>query len=161
LKGYELSDSAKNSTTTRRKIAAGGLVALAIAGLGLASASELNLNADAATFQAGNTAQTNADCQGNNVIKVSLSTPEFEPGETNPWTVSKVTFSNISAACVGKSVQAAYSTDSASTWVKLANVTAVPAVDESGTASLQQAVPATVDAEDITNWALTIYSADE
>ncbi len=82
----------------RRKSAAIALAFVGIAGLSLASASQLNLTGG--TLQAG---QITADCQTSGAIGVSYTSAW---DATNKYyAVSAVSFSNVDAACNGKNLE--------------------------------------------------------
>src|SRR5690625_5995506 len=84
------------TTRKRRRVVPGVLIATGIAGLGLAAASQLDLNWSG-TFQDGVVPVT-ADCQPTDQpITVSFSDPAFASGSatTSPWTVSSLEFTGI------------------------------------------------------------------
>lgn len=112
------------SEKKRRPIAPAVLIVAGLAGLGLAAASELDLNWNG-TFQAG-TVPVTADCQADGeTVAVAFSEPTFTAGGANtetPWTVAELEFSNISEACVGGSYEVAVRSGDTS-WTKLASGT--------------------------------------
>ena len=128
----------------RRKAIAVGLAVVGVAGLSLASASQLNLTW-AGQYQAGNVT-VSGECQASTVA-VAFSTPTFAAAQTNPWTVSNVTFTSIDAACAGKKYAVAYKTTGS--WVELTSGTAATGV-------LTVAAPTGVDPSSITGFALSI-----
>jgi len=113
------------SKRKRRSIAPAVLIAAGLAGLGLAAASELDLNWNG-TFQAG-TVPVAADCQADGeTVAVAFSEPTFTAGGANtetPWTVAELEFSNISEACVGGSYEVAVRDAGTTSWTELANGT--------------------------------------
>ncbi|UJP40952.1 hypothetical protein [Cellulomonas palmilytica] len=131
----------------RRKALAVGFAIVGVAGLSLASASQLNLSW-AGQYQAGNVT-VEGECQ-ESPISVAFSAPTFASGTTNPWTVQSVTFSSIDADCDGKQYRVAYKTNGA--WVALADGAAATGV-------LTVSAPAGVDPSTITGFALSIANA--
>ena len=93
-----------------RKIAAIGLLGLGIAGMGLGAATQLNLLWNG-KYQAG-AVTVNADCQGEGEITVGFDKPVFISGQTIPWNIANVKFSDIHADCVGSNYEVAYNTGS-------------------------------------------------
>lgn len=108
------------SKRKRRSIAPAVLIAAGLAGLGLAAASELDLNWNG-TFQAG-TVPVTADCQAEEeTVIVAFSEPTFTARGANtdtPWHVAELEFSNISVACDGGSYEVAVR-DAGAEWTKL------------------------------------------
>lgn len=167
MKGTALSetvDTTENTSSNKgRKFAAGGLILLAVAGLGLASASELGLNADDQTFQTGNTT-VNTDCQ-TGPITVSYSDPTESAAAKNAWSVSTVTFSGISAECAGKGYATAYKLDNADNWNYITTATGTGTVktQTEGDTTYQITVTLPTDLSNLgtnslTNWSLAIHS---
>jgi len=132
-----------NTKNNRRKALAVTLALVGVAGLSLASASQLNLTW-AGQYQAGNVT-VSGECQ-QSAIEVAFASPEFDGTKTNPWTVDDVTFDAIDADCAGKSFSVAYKTTG--DWVELTSGTAV-----AGT--LTVSAPA-VDPASITGFALSV-----
>ena len=138
----------------RRKILAVGLAIVGVAGLSLASASQLNLSWSG-TFQTGNVT-VDASCQpAASPITTAFSTPTFDGTVTSPWTVANVTFSGVHADCANKKYEAAYKLASGD-WVKFTPASA-PSVGASG-GSVSVALPSGVAPDTIAQFALTIYS---
>jgi len=81
----------------RRKGLAVALAVVGIAGLSLASASQLTLSTSA-TLQAG--VEDLAKCQGTTPVTVSFGEPTWS-GATESFGVTSATFGNIAAACAG------------------------------------------------------------
>ena len=81
------------------------------------------------------------------ITKVAFGAPTFAASQTNPWTVSTVTFDAIDAECSGKAYSVAYKTTGA--WVELTTGTAAAG-------PLTVAAPAGVDPSSITGFALSI-----
>ncbi|QIK84349.1 hypothetical protein [Sanguibacter sp. HDW7] len=141
-----------SSTTSRRprRAAAIALAIVGVAGLSLASASQLDLVWGSGQLQAGNVA-VDAGCQGTAPVTVSYGAPTFTSSTTNPWSGSTVDLTGIEGACGGKHYEIAYSVNGASSWTKLGSTGAV-----SGT-SISANIASIAAPESITNWALTIY----
>lgn len=138
----------------RRKVLAVGLAIVGVAGLSLASASQLNLSWSG-NFQTGSV-EVDASCQpSTSPITTSFSTPSFDGTTTTPWKVSNVTFSGVSIDCANKKYEAAYKLATGD-WVKLTGSSA-PSVGVNGGA-LTVALPSGVSADSIAQFALTIYS---
>lgn len=141
--------SQTTNTTRRRRILAGGLITLAVAGAGLAAASELGLIWDG-NFQAG-AVQVEADCQPVGAeITVGFSDPTFTAAATIPWSIADVRFSDVDAACAGLSYEIAYQVNDSGTWVQLPG----GAGTISGTTITGPT--GTIDPQTITDLALTI-----
>ncbi|GIG22564.1 hypothetical protein Cch01nite_32880 [Cellulomonas chitinilytica] len=149
---------ASSKSSKSRKVLAVGLAVLGVAGLSLASATQLNLNANNAQFQAG--VQTVANCQpsGQN-ITVGFGAPTLTAGAYGTTTLE---FRNVSDVCLNKLSRVAltYGTTpvtvevpsaTTGTTVALTNVTG-------GYGTLSVTLPAAVAADAVTKVALTIYS---
>ncbi len=128
-----------------RKVAAGTLLGLGVLGIGMAAASQLEMNWNG-NFQAGAVA-VDADCQTSE-IEVSYNDPDFAGSAGVPWTIDQVNFDSIDAKCDGGKYEVAYKTDD--NWIELDKGTASAGV-------LSVDVPG-VDTQTITGFALTIYS---
>jgi len=140
------------TTRKRRRVVPGVLIATGIAGLGLAAASQLDLNWSG-TFQDGVVPVT-ADCQPTDQpITVSFSDPAFASGSatTSPWTVSSLEFTGIADTCANLNYEVAVR--ASDTWVKAGTGT-VPAAPSTTllTVPLDSHTP-----HQITDVALTIY----
>lgn len=143
----------RSKWSTRRKSLAIGLAVVGVAGLSLASASQINFNWNTQSFQSGSVPTVMSDCQ-KSTVGVAYGTPAFS---STGWTVSNVTFSSIDTACQGKTYEVAYSTSSSNGWVQTGLTTASAKVDTTG--SIAVALPSGVtDPSTITGWALTIHS---
>lgn len=148
--------------STRRKSLAIGLAVVGVAGLSLASASQINFDTTGATFQAGSVS-VKADCQGATPVTVKYATPTFTSSATTPWTVANETFGTVDAKCSGLTYDVAYTTAAGgqSGWVSAGTGT-VPSVTAPSSASIVVATPSAsgvaVDVNTITGWALTIHS---
>ncbi|CAM5788969.1 hypothetical protein [Cellulomonas persica] len=142
--------SKKNS---RRKVMAVGLAIVGVAGLSLASASQLNLSWTG-NFQTGSV-EVDASCQPTgSPITTAFSTPSFDGTVTSPWKVANVTFSGVDAECAGKKYEAAYKLATGD-WVKLTGASA-PSVGAAG-GTLTVALPTGVAPDTIAQFALSIY----
>ncbi|MDQ7992365.1 MAG: hypothetical protein AAGC63_04510 [Propionicimonas sp.] len=130
----------------KSRVAAVALAVVGVAGLSMAAAAQLNLNFTG-SFQAG-AAAVNADCQ-TSTIAVTYAAPSFEASATVPWRVGKVTFDSVDATCNNKGYKAAYKLGSAN-WVEFATGT-------TATGKLTVDLPAGLDANTISQVALTIY----
>lgn len=141
-----------SSTTSRRprRAAAIALAIVGVAGLSLASASQLDLVWGSGQLQAGNVA-VDAGCQGTAKVTVSYGAPTFTSSTTNPWSGSTVDLAGIAGACAGKRYEIAYSVNGASSWTKLGSTGTV------GGTSISANIASIAAPESITNWALTIY----
>ena len=138
----------------RRKVMAVGLAIVGVAGLSLASASQLNLTWSG-NFQTG-AVTVDASCQpAANAITTSFSTPTFDGAVTSPWRVANVVFYGVHADCANKKYEAAYKLATGD-WVKFTPTTA-PSVGTGG-GSLTVALPSGVAPDTIAQFALTIYS---
>ncbi|GEM_PF-438284 len=147
-------ESPMSKKNNRRKVMAVGLAIVGVAGLSLASASQLNLSWSG-NFQTG-TVAVNASCQpAATPITTSFATPTFDGTVTAPWKVANVTFSGVDAACATKKYEAAYKLASGD-WVKFTPASA-PSVGAAG-GSLTVALPTGVAPDTIAQFALTIYS---
>lgn len=147
--------------STRRKSLAIGLAVVGVAGLSLASASQLGFNWTSSTFQAGVVQTVSTDCQAAaDKITAAYAQPTFTASQTAPWSVKTVTFTGIDKACDTKNFEVAYSTAAgATTWTQLSGATGAVAATNATPASnvITVNVPA-VDLATITGWALTIHS---
>lgn len=132
-----------------RKVAAGALLGVGVLGIGLAAASQLNLEWQG-NFQAG-AVTVNSECQ-ETPITVTFDAPEFDESETAPWTIAGVNFDSIDNACVGSTYEVAYRTADDGDWD---NYVTGKTIAAEGT--LNEALPADVIPEDIKGFALTIY----
>jgi len=131
----------------KSRAAAVALAIVGVAGLSMAAAAQLQLNFNG-TFQAG-AATVDADCQTSDVA-VTFAEPTFQAGASVPWAVSTISFDSIDAACNNKGFKAAYKIDDED-WVEF----------DTGTAStgiLTVDLPGDVDANAVSQVALTIYS---
>ncbi len=152
---------ASSKSSKSRKVLAVGLAVLGVAGLSLASATQLNLNANNAQFQAG--VQTVANCQpsGQNITVGFGAPPTLTAGAYGTTTLE---FRNVSDVCLNKLSRVAltYGTTppvtvevppsaTTGTTVALTNVTG-------GYGTLSVTLPAAVAADAVTKVALTIYS---
>lgn len=137
----------KETTDGRtRRAAAWVLGGLGILGLGVAAASQLNMDWDG-NFQAGNVI-VDADCQ-DGTIDVSFDDPKFDAVDAElPWTIANVNFAGVDNECVGLDYEAAYKTGGE--WEQLDSGTVTA---PSFTVALDGVDPQTID-----EVALTIYS---
>jgi len=131
----------------KARAAAVALAIVGVAGLSMAAAAQLNLNFTG-SFQAG-AVDVDADCQ-TSPITVSYAAPTFNAGDTVPWKVATLDFTAIDSACNNKGFKAAYKLGSAD-WVEFATGT-------TATGTLTVDLPDEVDANAISDVALTIYS---
>lgn len=123
-----MAQSVSAGSTARRgalaKIVASLLLALGIAGLTFAVATQLD-EAWSGNFQAGSLL-AEADCQPvDQPVVGKLGKPTFTETTTagqQPWVITQVEFSNISDQCAGLNYEIAYSTGSE--WVLLESATA-------------------------------------
>lgn len=145
-----MSSSTSAPSRRPRRIAAIVLAVVGVAGLSLASASQINLGWGSGQIQAGNVA-VDAGCQGTAPVSVSYGAPTFTTSSTNPWTGSTVDLTGIAAACSGENFELAYSTNGQTTWTRLGSAGTV-----SGT-SISANIASISAPESITHWALTIY----
>lgn len=145
-----MSSSTSVQSRRPRRLAAITLAVVGVAGLSLASASQINLGWGSGQIQAGNVA-VDAGCQGTETVSVSYGAPTFATSSTNPWTGSTVELTGISTACSGKSYELAYSTDGRTAWTRLGSAGTV-----SGT-SISASIAGISAPESVTHWALTIY----
>lgn len=143
-------------TRKRRRIVPGMFIAAGILGLGLAAASQLNLNWSG-VYQDG-TVVVDADCQ-EGPITVSFSDPDFQgsaAGNVAPWAIATIDFQDVDEACNGYSYQAAVRiegpTDSGWQELGTAGIVSAPSIK----APLDGIAPHT-----ITDVALTIHSAQD
>ena len=133
----------------RRKTAAIGFIVAAVLSAGVASATQLNM-IWGGNFQAG-AVSVQADCQPTaETITAKFGAPAFAATATTPWTVAKVTFSGVNAACVGASYEGAYKLATGD-WVKITGGTVALT-----TSSFDMALPAGLDVQTVKNLALTI-----
>jgi len=139
------------TTTSRRprRVAAILLAIVGVAGLSLASASQIDLGWGSGQLQAGNVA-VDAGCQGTAPVSVGYGAPTFSATSTNPWVGSDVSFTGIAAGCTSKQYEIAYSTDG-STWVRLGSRGTVSST------SISADISGVASPESITRWALTIF----
>ena len=152
----------RSKWSARRKSLAIGLAVVGVAGLSLASASQLGLNWTPSVFQAGSVSVT-SDCQiSGHLITGAFSAPTFAAGKTTPWTVGSAVFSGVDSACNGKTFEVAYTTAAGgTTWSQLAvTPSTVTATDATTPANnkITVPIPSTLDPNSITGWALTIHS---
>lgn len=89
--------------STRKGLAV-GLAVLGVAGLSLASASQLQLSS-AGTAQTG-TVNLDAACQKSGPVTAKYATPTLV--SATGYASSAVTLTNIDAACVGKTIRVAW-----------------------------------------------------
>ena len=147
--------------STRRKSLAIGLAVVGVAGLSLASASQLGFNWTASTFQAGVVPTVSTDCQpSTEKITAAYTAPQWTGGSTSPWAVQSITFTGVDKACDAKNFDVAYSTAAgASTWTQYASASGkvVATSTTPGSNTVTVTVPS-VDLASITGWALTIHS---
>ena len=143
----------RSTWSTRRKSLAIGLALVGVAGLSLASASQLTMSWGQQTFQAGNVT-VKTDCQTSG-ITVSYDSPTFLGTQTNPWTIANVNFVGIDKACDQKKFDVAYKTTG--DWQQ-ATATSGTVSAAGTTNSITTALPAGTDPSTITAWALTIHS---
>ena len=151
----------RSKWSARRKSLAIGLAVVGVAGLSLASASQLGFNWTSSTFQAGTVPTVTTDCQlSADKITAGYAAPTFTSTQSTPWSVQTITFSGIDQACNAKNFEVAYSTTSGSTvWVQLPGGTGSVSATSSTLSSNVITVPLpTVDVASITGWALTIHS---
>ncbi len=132
----------------RRKAIAVGLAIVGVAGLSLASASQLNLSW-AGQFQAGNVT-VSGECQSS-AVAVAFSAPTFDGTTTNPWKVPNITFSSIDAACATQGAKYSVAYKTTGDWKTLATGNAAAGV-------LTVAAPSGVDPASITGFALSLHS---
>jgi hypothetical protein len=149
---------ASSKSSKSRKVLAVGLAVLGVAGLSLASATQLNLNANNAQFQAG--VQTVTNCQPNGQdITVGFGAPTLTAGTYGTTTVE---FRNVSTACASKLSRVAltYGTTPATVEVPSATTGTTVALTNvsAGYGTLAVTLPAAVAADAVTKVALTIYS---
>lgn len=152
----------RSKWSTRRKSLAIGLAVVGVAGLSLASASQLGLNWTPSVFQAGSVT-VNSDCQtAGHAITGGFTAPTFTAGKTTPWTIASAVFSGVDSTCNGKTFEVAYTTAAGgSTWSQLAvTPSTVTATDATTPANnkITVPIPSTLDPNTITGWALTIHS---
>ncbi len=144
----------RSKWSARRKSLAIGLAVLGVAGLSLASASQLNMSWGSQTFQAGNVT-VKTDCQAD-PITVTYAQPTFLGTQTNPWTIANVNFVGIDTACNQKQFDVAYQTNGA--WQQATTTPGtVTATGATTTNMITTALPAGTDPSTITAWALTIH----
>ena len=144
----------RSKWSTRRKSLAIGLAVVGVAGLSLASASQLTMNWGQQTFQAGNVT-VKTDCQ-TTPITVTYDSPTFLGTQTNPWTIANVNFVGIDATCNQKTYEVAYKVGTGA-WTQTTPTSGT--VSATGTTNtITTALPAGVDPSTITAWALTIHS---
>ncbi len=152
--------------STRRKSLAIGLAVVGVAGLSLASASQINFDASSTTFQSGSVS-VNADCQGAANVTVQYAAPTLSTTATNPWSVQNVSFGAIDPNCAGLTYDVAYTTTAStagnlSGWVEATSGKVPAVVSPATTSSFSINAPSTaagaVDVNTITGWALTIHS---
>jgi hypothetical protein len=134
---------------THRKVVAVALGVLGVAGLSLASASTLNVNAGS-NIQAG--VDTVAACQGVTPVAAAFGAPTLTSGA---YKTTSVTLSGIVTACAGKSLKVAF-LDSANTSVESSVIT-LPSVGSPTLAAQVVAVGAGMDSAALSKVAVTIF----
>ena len=151
----------RSTWSTHLKSLAIGLAVVGVAGLSLASASQLGFNWTSSTFQAGTVPTVTTDCQpSGEKITAGYAAPTFTSTQSTPWSVQTITFSGIDKLCDTKNFEVAYSTTTGPTnWVQLTGGTGVVTATSSTLSSnvITVTLPA-VDVASITGWALTIHS---
>jgi len=145
---------ASKSKKTRKGIAV-GLAVLGVAGLSLASASQLNLTGVDAVQTGAVT--VSAACQ-TSTIAVSFAAPTQTSGA---YASSKVTFTKIDQACAGKKYKVAFTTVLSGTTAYTETTEAtLPATIAAGGVAYDVTLPTLptgAKADDVTKIALTIY----
>lgn len=139
--------------STRRKSLAIGLAVVGVAGLSLASASQLGLNWNSAVYQSGQTVAVDAVCQSG-AVQAAYDAPVFTPAASgSPWVVSQVKFTGVDPKCAGKTVEVSYKVSATGQW----QTDAVPTSAKVSGTSITVPIPSTASSDTITNWALTIH----
>jgi hypothetical protein len=151
---------ASTKSKKSRKGLAIGLAILGVAGLSLATASQLSLSS-AGKFQSGAVA-INADCQGLTTIPVGFS-PVVLNTTTGIYSASNITFSGVkstAAECGGLTYDVTIKTVQTPVYTAVTIATpTVPTTVGAGTTSvLTVPIPAGVVQSDITGVSLTIHS---
>src|SRR4051794_9603438 len=147
---------ASTKSKKSRKGLAIGLAILGIAGLSLATASQLSLT-PSGKFQTG-AVTLDADCQGTTAIGVTFPNPVLNTA-TGLYNAPAVVFTGVkstTAECGGQTVRVAYKTTGVYTAIT-PNPANVPTTITAGsTSSLTVTLPAGVTQNDITGISLTI-----
>jgi hypothetical protein len=147
---------ASTKSKKSRKGLAIGLAILGVAGLSLATASQLSLS-NAGKFQSGAVA-INADCQGTTTIPVAFSTPTLNT-TTGIYSAASITFSGVkstAAECGNLTYDVAIKTTGL--YAAAATGTVPVTVGAGSTSVLTVAIPAGTVQSDITGVSLTIHS---
>jgi len=134
---------------THRKVVAVALGVLGVAGLSLASAATLNVNAGS-NIQAG--VDTVAACQGATAVAATFGAPTLTSGA---YKTTSVTLSGIVTACAGKSLKVAF-LDGANTSVESSVIT-LPAAGSPTLAAQVVTVGAGMDSAALSKVAVTIF----
>ncbi|MBO9567944.1 MAG: hypothetical protein J7503_03880 [Cellulomonas iranensis] len=163
--------STSSKRANRRKILAVGLGVLGVAGLSLASASQLNVNGTSASVaQAGTAAVTTAVCQ-TSTVAVSYGLASGTPGSLGTGAqfgfaaeADALTLTSFDAACGGKTVKVALGSASG-TQIGATYSGTVPASGGAVTLTLNGGTPAFGSAltpaqiNSISKVAVTVYGA--
>ncbi|WP_188042914.1 hypothetical protein [Changpingibacter yushuensis] len=147
-----MNNNSSSRINNRRKGAAVLLAAIAARGIGFGAASQLNLSWNG-TYQAGSvTVDSNCQATGQD-ITVGFSDPIFNAAVTLPWTISTIQFADVSDACNTKSYSVAYQSSGSDEWTELVSGQTL----NLSNGAFDVDLPSSVDPQEITNVALTIY----
>lgn len=147
-----MNKTVRNKDSRKRKALALVLAALALVGFSFAAATQLQLKWNG-NFQAG-VVEVDADCQSGE-ITIAFNTPTYATTDVDkiPWTVDKLSVSDVDAGCNGMSYQVALSVDGEDWESSILSSGTITLADSAFTVDL----PDTLDVQTISNIALTIY----